>query len=136
MFEHYTEAARRVIFFARYEASQFGASTIEPEHLLLGVLREDVQFLNRFLDLRNARQRVAERTGQRPKVSTSIDMPLSDPSKRILAFAYEEAELLNHRHIGTEHLLLGMLREKDCLAEVLLREAGASLESLREDFAQ
>ena len=100
-------------FFARYEASQFGSTTIETEHLLLGLIREDKNLTNRFLrnssSIESIRKEIEGRTTIREKVSTSIDLPLSNECKRILAYAAEEAERLNHRHIGTEHLLLGIL---------------------------
>src|SRR5262249_53827349 len=115
MFERYTERARRVIFFGRYEASQFGSHTIETEHLLLGLIREDKNLTNRFVAQSSAaegiRAAVEQRSTIHEKVSTSIDLPLSNECKRILAYAAEEASALQHRHIGTEHLLLGILRE-------------------------
>ena len=96
MFERYTERARRVIFFARYEASQFGSTTIETEHLLLGLIREDKNLTNRFLrnssSIESIRKEIEGRTTIREKVSTSIDLPLSNECKRILAYAAEEAE--------------------------------------------
>src|SRR5579862_1493193 len=107
MFERYTEKARRVIFFARYEASQFGCSYIETEHLLLGLLREDKAMTNRFLRthsvVESIRREIEAHTTIREKVSTSIDLPLTDECKRVLSFAAEEAEKLGHKHIGTEH---------------------------------
>ena len=125
MFERYTERARRVIFFARYEASAYGSNTIETEHLLLGLVREDKNLMNRFLSpTADIRAKVEANITKLPKVSTSIDLPLSDECKRILAYANEEAERLAHRHIGTEHILLGILREAPCLAARLLGEAG------------
>jgi len=140
MFERYTERARRVIFFARYEASQFGSMTIETEHLLLGLVREDRNLIERFL--RNhfskeiIRKDIESRTPIREKVSTAIDLPVSDECKRILAYAAEEAERLNHRHIGTEHLLLGILREEKCMAAKILHEHGLRLEAIREELAR
>ena len=114
MFERYTEKARRVIFFARYEASQFGSPYIETEHLLLGLLREDKALTNRFLrghgEVEAIRKQVEDHTTVREKVSTSVDLPLSEEAKRVLIHAAEEAERLSHKHIGTEHLLLGLLR--------------------------
>ena len=116
MFERYTEKARRVIFFARYEASQFGSPYIETEHLLLGLLREDKALANRFLRshaaIESIRKQIEAHTTMREKVSTSVDLPLSHECKRVLAYGAEEAERLNHKHIGTEHLLLGLLREE------------------------
>ena len=140
MFERYTERARRVIFFARYEASQFGSTTIETEHLLLGLIREDKNLTNRFLrnqsSIENIRKEIEGRTTIREKVSTSIDLPLSNECKRILAYAAEEAERLNHRHIGTEHLLLGILREEKCVAGEILHERGLRLNAIREELAR
>jgi len=79
MFERYTEKARRVIFFARYEASQFGSPCIETEHLLLGLLREDKALTYRFLrsygSVESIRREIEGHTTIRNKVSTSIDMP-------------------------------------------------------------
>ena len=81
MFERYTEKARRVIFFARYEASQFGSPYIETEHLLLGLLREDKALTNRFLrshaSIDSIRKQIEGRTPIREKASTSVDLPLS-----------------------------------------------------------
>src|SRR5262252_2218893 len=140
MFERYTERARRVIFFARYEASQFGSTTIETEHLLLGLIREDKNLTNRFLrnhsSIESIRKEIEGRTTIREKVSTSIDLPLSNECKRILAYAAEEAERLNHRHIGTEHLLLGILREEKCVAAEILHERGLRLVAIREELAR
>jgi ATP-dependent Clp protease ATP-binding subunit ClpC len=140
MFERYTEKARRVIFFARYEASQFGSPYIETEHLLLGLLREDKALTNRFLrqhsSVESIRKQIEGHTTIREKVSTSVDLPLSNECKRVLAFAAEEAERLSHKHIGTEHLLLGLLREEKCFAAEILHERGLRLSSIREELAR
>jgi ATP-dependent Clp protease ATP-binding subunit ClpC len=138
MFERYTEKARRVIFFARYEASQFGSPYIETEHLLLGLLREDKQLANRFLRSHAAvdsiRKQIEGHTTVREKVSTSVDLPLSHECKRVLAYGAEEAERLSHKHIGTEHLLLGLLREEKCFAAEILHERGLRLSTIREEL--
>ncbi|HKF48191.1 MAG TPA: Clp protease N-terminal domain-containing protein [Terracidiphilus sp.] len=140
MFERYTEKARRVIFFARYEASQFGSPYIESEHLLMGLLREDKALSNRFLrshaGVESIRKQIDAHTTIREKISTSVDLPLSNESKRVLAYAAEEAERLGHKHIGTEHLLLGLLREEACFAAEMLKERGIKLEAVREDLAK
>ncbi len=140
MFERYTEKARRVIFFARYEASQFGSPFIETEHLLLGLLREDKALTNRFLrshtSIESIRKQVEGRTRMREKVSTSVDLPLSQECKRVLAYAAEEAERLAHKHIGTEHLLLGLLREDKSFAAEILHERGLRLSTLREELSR
>jgi ATP-dependent Clp protease ATP-binding subunit ClpC len=120
MFEHYTEKARRVIFFARYEASQFGSPHIETGHLLLGLLREDTPIINRFLrshaSVEFIRKQIKGHTAIREKLSTSVDLPLSNECNRVLAYAAEEAERLLHKHVGTEHLLLGLLRDEKCFS--------------------
>jgi ATP-dependent Clp protease ATP-binding subunit ClpC len=138
MFERYTEKARRVIFFARYEASQFGSPYIETEHLLLGLLREDKALTNRFLrshaSVESIRKQIEGHTTIREKVSTSVDLPLSNECKRVLAYAAEEAERLSHKHIGTEHLLLGLLREEKCFAAEILTERGLRLPAIREEL--
>ena len=138
MFERYTEKARRVIFFARYEASEFGSPYIESEHLLLGIIREDKALTNRFLRSRVAsiRKQVESQTTAREKTPTSVDLPVSNESKRVLAYAGEEAERLAHTHIGTEHLLLGLLREEKCFAAQILTERGVQLSEVREDLAR
>jgi ATP-dependent Clp protease ATP-binding subunit ClpC len=138
MFERYTEKARRVIFFARYEASQFGSPYIESEHLLLGIIREDRALTNRFLrsGVASIRKQVESQTTAREKTSTSVDLPLSNESKRALAYAGEEAERLAHKHIGTEHLLLGLLREEKCFAAQILTERGIQLSGVREDLGR
>src|SRR5262245_8493708 len=141
MFERYTEKARRVIFFARYEASQFGSPYIETEHLLLGLLREDKALTNRFLrshasSVESIRKQIEGHTTIREKVSTSVDLPLSNECKRVLAYAAEEAERLSHKHIGTEHLLLGLLREEKCFAAEILHERGLRLSAIREELAR
>src|SRR5881227_2981251 len=97
MFERYTEKARRVIFFARYEASQFGAPAIEPEHLLLGLMREDKTLTARFLaraqaSLESIRKEIEGRAPLREKISTSVELPLAPETKRVLAYAHEESD--------------------------------------------
>ncbi|MGH9377046.1 MAG: ATP-dependent Clp protease ATP-binding subunit [Terriglobia bacterium] len=140
MFEKYTEKARRVIFFARYEASQFGSNFIETEHLLLGLLREDKALTNRFLrshaSIESIRKQIEGKTAIREKVSTSVDLPLSQECKRVLAFAAEEADRLSSKHIGTEHLLMGLLREEKSFAAEILHERGLRLSSLRDELSR
>jgi len=139
MFERYTEKARRVIFFARYEASQFGSPYIETEHLLLGLLREGKAMASRLLppdaSMESIRKQIESRTAVGKRVSTSVDLPVSNECKRVLAYAAEEAEGLSHRHIGTEHLLLGLLREEKSFAAEILRERGLTLATAREKIA-
>jgi ATP-dependent Clp protease ATP-binding subunit ClpC len=141
MFERYTEKARRVIFFARYEASQFGAPAIEPEHLLLGLMREDKTLTGRFfpraqVSIESIRKEIEGRTLLREKISTSVELPLAPETKRVLAYAHEESDRLQHRHIGTEHLLLGLLREERSMAAEILYERGLRLNAVRDEIAR
>jgi ATP-dependent Clp protease ATP-binding subunit ClpC len=141
MFERYTEKARRVIFFSRYEASQFGASQIEAEHILLGLLREDKNLNARFFHRSHAnveliRKEIENRTVMSDRISLQIDLPLSGGAKRALSFAAEESELLGNRHIGTEHLLLGLLREENSIAAEVLYARGLRLSDVRQDLAR
>jgi len=136
MFERYTERARRVIFYARYEASQYGSPYIETEHLLLGLLREDCATVNVLvpgqLSEEWVRKRVVSEITIRERISTSIEVPLTKASKRVLNLAAEEAEKCGHRHIGTEHLLLGLLCVEEGLAYRILHEQKLDLAKLED----
>jgi ATP-dependent Clp protease ATP-binding subunit ClpA len=140
MFERYTEKARRVIFFARYEASQYGSPYIETEHLLLGLLREDRALAKRFLGEVNAeegiRSEIERHITSRERISTSVEVPLTLESKKVLNLSGEEADRLGHRHVGTEHLLLGLLRLEGSLASKILKARGADVAMLREQMAK
>lgn len=140
MFERYTEKARRTIFFARYEASQLGSSCIETEHLLLGLLREDIGLRDRFLRstaaVESIREQIKSRTPARKKIAYSVDLPLSHESKRVLTHGADESGRMNHKHIGTEHLLLGLLREEKSLASEILNQRGLRLSQVRNEIAR
>jgi ATP-dependent Clp protease ATP-binding subunit ClpC len=141
MFERYTEKARRVIFFARYEASQFGAPAIEPEHLLLGLMREDKTLTGRFfpraqITIEAIRREIESRTLLRERIPTSVELPLAPETKRVLHYSHEESDRLQHRHIGTEHLLLGLLREERSMAAQILFERGLRLAAVRDEIAR
>jgi len=135
VFEKFTEPARRVIFFARFEASQYGSPGIETEHLLLGLIREDKLLLRRFLSDPNAIEKIREQiNGQvevRPKTSTSVDLPLSEECVHILGYAVEEGEI-----IGTGHLLLGILREEHCFAAKILKGWGVHIVVVRGEVSK
>ena len=139
MFERFTERARRVLFFARYEASQLGSISIETEHLLLGLIREGKGLTSRLfatahLSLAEIRQEIEGRTVFREKVSTSVEIPFSSEVKLVLQYAAEEADRLLHNYLGTEHLLLGILREERSVAASLLIGRGMRLETVRADI--
>jgi ATP-dependent Clp protease ATP-binding subunit ClpC len=130
MFEQYTQEARRAVLFARWEAGAVGAPSIAGEHLLLGLLRTDAGIEN-ALPGSEAAQRIRERVEQQyaggDKLPTFVDMPLSDDCQRV----FEEAGKLNHPLIGTEQLLLAILRQEKCLAAKILLEQGFKLEKFR-----
>jgi hypothetical protein len=137
MFERFTSDARRAIFVAQGEADEAGSSSIETEHILLALLGD------RWLS--NALLQGISAAGLRNEIHGGLanaqrrekrDLPLSDESKRILAYAAEEAEALLDSHIGDEHLLLGLLRERSCKAAVILVRSGLTLENLRARIRQ
>jgi hypothetical protein len=134
MFERYTEKARRVIFFARYEASTFGSLSIEPEHLLLGLLREcsTVRSLLKAGTAEALRGRLLRESGVHPKISTSVDLPMSIPATRALAYGAEEAERLRDKHIDCGHVFAGILRLDEGLAFTFLQEETGDLDQLLE----
>lgn len=138
MFERYTEKARRAVFFARYEASQYGNSYIETEHLLLGLLREDraLRGILRDTGAESVRAEIERRITRSERFATSVEVPLSADSKKVLHFAAEEADRLGQRHIGTEHMLLGLLRVEGSLGAQVARARGLKAEELREKLAK
>jgi hypothetical protein len=138
MFERYTERARRVIFFARYEASQFGSAAIESEHFLLGLIREDEKGIQRFLPSSTSIEaifsQIEDQVPIHEKTPTSVEIPLSDECRRILSNTAEESIGLGRPHIDTSHLLLGILREGNCIAAKVLTGLGLELTSVREEI--
>jgi uncharacterized protein (TIGR02246 family) len=140
MFERYTRNARRVIFFARYEASQYGSAFIETEYMLLGLLREDPFLIRKCLKPSaqgtEIRAEIEKHITRRERISTSVEMPLTTESKKILELAAEESKRLGQLHIGTEHLLLGMFRMESSLAGKTLRARGVNIGALEEQLAK
>jgi len=139
MFERYTERARRVLFFARYEASQLGSISIETEHLLLGLIREGKGLTSRIfncshLTQENIRREIEGRTVFREKLPPSVEIPFSQATKRALNAAAEEADRLLHNYIGTEHLLLALLRDEKSVAGSILTQRGLRLNTVRDDI--
>ena len=138
MFEKYNEKARRALFFARYEASKLGSRVIEAEHVLLGILREGeetvINLFSRFEVKPDEVRREIE--GERvfvERVSSTADLPLSEETKKVLAYAAHEAESMGHTAVGSEHLLIGILRVETCLAMRVLAQAGFDLYAVREE---
>lgn len=141
MFERYTEAARRALFFARYEAAQLGSVSIDPEHLLLGLIRHPAGatarvFAKAHIPLDEIRKEIRSRATFREKLATSVEIPFNDGAKRILQHAAEEADRLLHHNIDSEHVLLGILHGGQCVAAAILAERGMRLDTVREAIVQ
>jgi|SoiMethySBSTD1v2_1073268.scaffolds.fasta_scaffold133667_2 ATP-dependent Clp protease ATP-binding subunit ClpC len=138
MFERYDEPARRTLFFARFEASKLGVRSIETEHLLLGLMREPRGPAGRLLltlPLTDVRKELeSNRTDER--IETSVEIPFSAETKRVLHHACDEADGLTHRHIGPEHLLLGLMKESDSRAATTLARYGMQLDGAREQIRE
>jgi ATP-dependent Clp protease ATP-binding subunit ClpC len=137
LFEKFSDSARRVLFYARYEASQSGSPHIGTEHLLLGLLKEteDVvrEIFNRCkVSIPELQARVETQVQRGERVSTSEEIPLHESCKKALQFSLDEAKKLLHSHVGAEHLLLGLLRHKDSTAGAILQEHGVQLYEVRE----
>ncbi|HTP67905.1 MAG TPA: Clp protease N-terminal domain-containing protein [Dongiaceae bacterium] len=140
MFQRFTERARRAVFFSRYEASRYGSRYIDTEHLLLGLLREDHALLGRFLGpmsaLANIRTEIEEQITPRERISTYADIPLTNECKKVLALAVEEADRLAHQHVGTDHVLIGLLRAEGTLASRILAARGLKAVEVREQLSK
>ncbi len=124
MFERCSERVRRVIFFARYEAGQLGADKIGPQHLLIGLTREDRALFTAMAGGNDdaagtVKKQMFDLLPNLEKISTSTDLPLNNQAKQVLADAQRESERLGHRHIVTGHLLLAMLKQEGEWATVL-----------------
>jgi len=131
MLQRFNERARRVIFFARYEASEYGSPIIEPTHILLGLAREDPALLQ-HLGVSSAKVRVIHEQlfpEAHERIATSVEVPLSAEATRVLNRAASEADRLGHKHITTGHVLLGILAESPLL-RAELGKAGLKEESI------
>ncbi len=137
MWQRFTERARRVVFFAQEEAGRLGENYVSTEHLLLGLVRENDSVAARILDrlgvsLGRIRSEI-ERQVTRGDGRLGQDMQLTPRAKRVIDLAYDEARQLNDNYIGTEHLLLGLIREGEGLAGRVLSKLGVDLERTRRE---
>jgi len=138
VFEKYNEKARRALFFARYEASKLGSRVIESEHILLGILREGEESVTELFRRLKVKPEVLRKQIEGEKVfveriSSTAELPLSEESKKVLAYGSHEAESMLHPSVGSEHLLIGLLRVDGCLAMRTLTQHGLDLYSVREE---
>ena len=137
MWQRFTERARKVVFYAQEEAGRLGENYVSTEHLLLGLVRENDSVAARILDrigvsLGRIRSEI-ERQVSRGDGRLGQDMQLTPRAKRVIDLAYDEARQLNNNYIGTEHLLLGLIREGEGLAGRVLSKLGVDLDRTRRE---
>ena len=138
MFERLTDRARKVMALANQEAQRFNHEYIGTEHILLGLVKEASGvganvLKNLGIDLRKVRLEVEKLVKSGPEMVTMGKLPQTPRAKKVLEYAIEEARNLNHNYVGTEHLLLGLLREQDGVAAQVLVNLGLKLEEVREE---
>src|SRR5882762_4896383 len=130
-----------VLFYARAEVSELGSRAIEPEHILLGLLDEGKGLGSLILArtgvaLDDVRSDIVGRLTVGEKIPESDEIPFSASCERALQYAAEEADRLLHSHIGTEHLLVGLLREERSVAAEVLAARGLRIETVREAIVE
>ena len=138
MFERFTERARRVIILAREEAGRFRHDFVGTEHVLLGLIRDGegiaTAVLQRLgLRLETVKAEVERALAGFPKTLTFGEVPFTPQAKRVLELSIEEARQLGHNYIGTEHLLLGLMKEGQSIAAKILESLGARLDEVRQE---
>jgi ATP-dependent Clp protease ATP-binding subunit ClpC len=138
MFERFTDRARKVMALANQEAQRFNHEYIGTEHILLGLVKEGsgvgaTVLKNLDIDLRKVRLEVEKLVKSGPDMVTMGKLPQTPRAKKVIEYAIEEARNLGHNYVGTEHLLLGLLREKDGVAAQVLMNLGLKLEEVREE---
>ncbi len=138
MFERFTDRARKVMALANQEAQRFNHEYIGTEHILLGLVKEGSGvganvLKNLEVDLRKVRLEVEKLVKAGPEMVTMGKLPQTPRAKKVIEYAIEEARNLNHNYVGTEHLLLGLLREHDGVAAQVLMNLGLKLEEVREE---
>ena len=138
MFERFTDRARKVMALANQEAQRFNHEYIGTEHILLGLVKEGSGvganvLKNLDIDLRKVRLEVEKLVKPGPEMVTMGKLPQTPRAKKVIEYAIEEARNLNHNYVGTEHLLLGLLREHDGVAAQVLMNLGLKLDQVREE---
>lgn len=138
MYERFTDRARKVMQLANQEAQRFNHEYIGTEHILLGLVKEGSGVAanvlkNLDVDLRKIRLEVEKIVQSGPDIVTMGKLPQTPRAKKVIEYAMEEARNLNHNYVGTEHLLLGLLREQEGVAAQVLMNLGLKLEDVREE---
>jgi ATP-dependent Clp protease ATP-binding subunit ClpC len=138
MFEPYTDRARKVLQLANQEAQRLNHKYIGTEHILLGLVKEgsgvaSVALRNLDIDLRAIRMEVEKLVQSEPDMVQTGKLPQTPRAKKAIEYSLEEARNLNHKYVGTEHLLLGLLREQDGVAAQVLVNLGLKLDDVRNE---
>ena len=138
MFERFTDRARKVMALANQEAHRFNHEWVGTEHLLLGLVKEGTGvganvLKNLDVDLQKLRMEVERIAKSGPEMSPMGRLPQTPRAKKVLEYAVEEARALNHNYVGSEHLLLGLLRESEAVAAQVLMNMGLKLEEVRDE---
>ena len=138
MYERFTDRARKVMQLANQEAQRFNHEYIGTEHILLGLVKEGSGVAanvlkNLEVDLRKIRLEVEKIVQSGPDMVTMGKLPQTPRAKKVIEYAMEEARNLNHNYVGTEHLLLGLLREQEGVAAQVLMNLGLKLEDVRDE---
>jgi ATP-dependent Clp protease ATP-binding subunit ClpC len=138
MYERFTDRARKVMQLADQEARRLNHEYLGTEHILLGLVKEGSGVTanvlkNLDVDLRRIRVEVERIIDLGPHTVTKGKLPQTPRAKKVIEYAMEEARALNHNYVGTEHILLGLLREREGVASQILINLGISLEEARKD---
>jgi ATP-dependent Clp protease ATP-binding subunit ClpA len=138
MYERFTDRARKVMQLANQEARRFNHEYIGTEHILLGLVKEGSGVAanvlkNLDIDLRKIRLEVEKIVQAGPDMVTVDQLPQTPRAKKVIEYSIYEARSLNHNYVGTEHLLLGLLREEEGVAAQVLMNLGLKLEDVREE---
>ena len=138
MYERFTDRARKVMQLANQEAQRFNHEYIGTEHVLLGLIKEGSGVAanvlkNLDVDLRKIRLEVEKLVQSGPDMVTMGKLPQTPRAKKVIEYAMEEARNLNHNYVGTEHILLGLLREQEGVAAQVLMNLGLKLEEVRKE---
>ena len=141
MFERFTDRARKVMALANQEAQRFNHEYIGTEHILLGLVKEGNGvganvLRNLDVDVKKLRLEIEKLVKSGPDMVTMGKLPQTPRAKKVIEFAIEEARSLNHNYVGTEHILLGLLRETEGIAAQVLMNLGLKLEEVREEVLE
>src|SRR3990170_328494 len=139
MYERFTDRARKVMQLANQEAQRFNHEYIGTEHVLLGLIKEGSGVAanvlrNLDIDLRKIRLEVEKLVQSGPDTVITGKLPYTPLAKKVIEYSVEEARALGHNYVGTEHLLLGLIRESEGVAYRVLMNLGVKLEDVREEI--